>query len=167
MNLFAAKIIFVTIFQIPDDMTVHKALVRIMTSFDFDEIASLIEENAPGIKKSLQNGKYVEFKKVVNRLYNTSAPWVYHTDPHEKMFIDFYNKVGHLYPKPTSPKPEGIFAEELALMVSKKPKYLAKRNSKGIPLKYHHWLTVHYMREEYGNATVLKLMKATSKIVNP
>src|SRR5258708_37174738 len=73
---------------------------EILTTRDPQNIASLIENNTDCIKQSLtQNTDYTGFKVYLDYLYNSSSPWVYHTNPEkEKLFTEFYSKWGKEYP---------------------------------------------------------------------
>ena len=68
----------------------------ILTTRDPQVIANLIDNNTDCIKQALtQNPDYQNFKMYVDYLYNSSSPWVYHTNPDkEKLFNNFYDKWG-------------------------------------------------------------------------
>jgi hypothetical protein len=153
-------------------ITVAKAqcpINEILTTKDPQVIASLIEGNTDCIKQSLtQNPEYQSFKVYVDYLYNTSATWVYHTNPQkEKLFEDFYNTWGEAYPTMSSAAPVNPdFYAAVKVMVDSDPAFFKQKKETKVPVKYQQWLYVKRLVAKYGERNVTVLANAASKIVN-
>ncbi|MES2377810.1 MAG: hypothetical protein V4553_14585 [Bacteroidota bacterium] len=142
---------------------------EILTTKDPQIIAGLIEGNTDCIKQSLtQNPEYQSFRVYVDYLYNTSAPWVYHTNPQkEKLFEDFYKAWGETYPTMSSAAPVNPdFYAAIKTMVATDPAFFAQKKETKVPVKYQQWLYVKHLVATYGERNVTLLANATSKIVN-
>jgi hypothetical protein len=141
----------------------------ILTTKDPQTIASMIENNTECIRQSLiQNPDFQNFRVYVDYLYNTSSPWIYHTNlQKENLFEDFYNKWGEAYPTMSSLKPENPeFYEAVKTMVATDPAFFAQKKETAIPIKYQQWLYVKTLVAKYGERNVVLLANATAKIAN-
>ncbi|MDB5117169.1 MAG: hypothetical protein JWQ79_2661 [Mucilaginibacter sp.] len=142
---------------------------EILTTRDPQIIASLIENNTDCIKQSLtQNPEYQNFKVYVDYLYNTSSPWVYHTNPDkEKLFNDFYAKWGDAYPTMRSTEPASPeFYKAVQAMVATDPAFFVQKKETKIPVRYKQWLYVKDITRKYGERNVILLTNAAAKIAN-
>jgi hypothetical protein len=142
---------------------------EILTTKEPQVIASLIEGNTDCIKQALtQNPEYQSFKVYVDYLYNTSAPWIYHTNaPKEKLFEDFYTTWGKAYPTMSSAAPENPeFYAAVKAMVDTDPAFFKQKKETKVPIKYQHWLYVKSLIAKYGERNVTVLANAASKIAN-
>jgi hypothetical protein len=142
---------------------------EILTTKDPQTIAGLIEGNTDCIKQALtQNPEYQSFKVYVDYLYNTSSPWIYHTNPQkEKLFEDFYKTWGKAYPTMSSAAPENPeFYAALKTMVDSDPAFFKQKKDTKVPIKYQHWLYVKHLITKYGERKVTLLANAASKIAN-
>jgi hypothetical protein len=142
---------------------------EILTTRDPQTIASLIDNNTDCIKQALtQNPDYVSFKLYVDYLYNTSSPWIYHTNPDkEKLFAAFYAKWGKDYPTLQSAKPTNEeFYTAMQEMVATDPAFFAQPRATRIPIKYKQWLYVRDITEKYGERNIVLLTNAAAKIAN-
>jgi|SRR6187402_193575 len=144
-------------------------ITEILTTRDIQTVANLIENNTDCIKQSLtQNSEYLSFKMYVDYLYNSSTPWIYHTNPQkEKLFSDFYTKWGKDYPTlranvPTSEE----FKKDVAAMVATDPEFFKQGKESAVPQKYKQWLYVQDMNKRYGEHKVLSLANAVAKVAN-
>ena len=142
---------------------------EILTTRDPQNIANLIENNTDCIKQSLtQNPEYQNFKVYIDYLYNTSSPWVYHTNPEkEKLFNDFYATWGAAYPSMRSPAPtsEGFY-KAVQAMVATDPAFFVQKKATPIPVKYQQWLTIQNLNKKYGERNIVILTNAAAKIAN-
>ncbi|HTH83141.1 MAG TPA: hypothetical protein VL490_09410 [Mucilaginibacter sp.] len=141
----------------------------ILTTRDPQTIASLIENNTDCIKQSLtQIPEYQNFKVYVDYLYNTSSPWIYHTNPDkEKLFADFYQKWGKEYPTMRSKEPESAdFYKDMQAMVATDPAFFVQKKETKIPVKYQQWLSVQCLNKKYGERNMIQLANAAAKIAN-
>ncbi|MDB5004144.1 MAG: hypothetical protein JWQ34_2369 [Mucilaginibacter sp.] len=141
----------------------------ILTTKDPQTIASLIENNIDCIRQALtQNPDYQTFKVYVDYLYNTSTPWIYHTNVQkEKLFEDFYNTWGEAYPTMSSTAPVNPdFYAAVKTMIATDPAFFAQKKETKIPLKYQQWLYVKNLVAKYGERNVVILANATGKIAN-
>jgi hypothetical protein len=86
------KVLLVCLLAFSMNAVAQCPIDEILTTRDPQNIATLIENNTDCIKQSLtQNPEYQNFKVYIDYLYNTSSPWVYHTNPEkEKIFNNFY-----------------------------------------------------------------------------
>jgi hypothetical protein len=142
---------------------------EILTTRDPQTIAGLIENNTDCIKQSLTlNPEYQSFKVYVDYLYNTSSPWVYHTNPDkEKLFADFYAVWGKDYPSMRSPVPTtDEFTRAVAAMVATDPAFFVQKKVTTVPVKYQQWLTVQNLNRKYGERNIITLTNAAAKIAN-
>ncbi|WP_214070005.1 hypothetical protein [Mucilaginibacter sp. dw_454] len=142
---------------------------EILTTKDPQIITNLIEANTDCIRQAIAQGsEYQNFRVYVDYLYNTSAPWIYHTNlPKEKLFEDFYKTWGHAYPTMSSEIPsDPRFYEALKNMVATDPAYFTQRKVTKIPVKYQQWLYVKNLVAKYGDHDVVALANATAKIAN-
>jgi hypothetical protein len=142
---------------------------EILTTKDPQTIAGLIEGNTDCIKQALtQNPEYQSFRSYVDYLYNTSAPWVYHTNPQkEKLFEDFYNTWGKVYPTMSSAAPVNFeFYAAIKTMIAADPAFFTQKKETKIPIKYQQWLHVKTLVAKYGERNVTLLANAASKIAN-
>lgn len=142
---------------------------EILTVKDPQTIASMIENNTECIRQSLiQNPEYQSYRVYVDYLYNTSNPWIYHTNlQKEKLFEDFYKTWRKVYPTMSSAKPENPgFYEALRVMVATDPAFFAQKKETAIPIKYQQWLYVKNLVAKYGERNVVQLANATAKIAN-
>jgi hypothetical protein len=141
----------------------------ILTTRDLSAIASMIENNTDCIKQALtQNPEYANYKEYLDYLYNTSKPWIYHTDPEkEKQFAAFYAKHGAEYPTMSSKAPESAdFYKDMAAIVASDPEFFAQAKETKIPLKYKAWLYVQSLNRKYGEQTVVHAENAAAKVAN-
>ncbi|MDB4924606.1 hypothetical protein [Mucilaginibacter sp.] len=142
---------------------------EIITTKEPQVIASLIDNNTDCIKQSLlQNPEYQSFRVYIDYLYNTSSPWVYHTNPEkEKLFVDFYTKWGEAYPTMRSPAPtDENFYTDLKAMIATDPGFFAQQKVTKIPVKYQQWLYVKKLNKKYGERNIELLTNAAAKIAN-
>ncbi|TSJ40464.1 hypothetical protein FO440_11960 [Mucilaginibacter corticis] len=142
---------------------------EILTTKDPQTIATLIENNTECIKESLtQNPEFQNFRVYVDYLYNTSRPWIYHTNlQKEKLFADFYATWGLAYPTMSSPAPaDPEFYEALKAMVATDPAFFTQRKETKIPVKYQQWLYVKSLIAKYGERNVVALANAAGKVAN-
>ncbi|MBC7401400.1 MAG: hypothetical protein H7289_15785 [Mucilaginibacter sp.] len=142
---------------------------EILTTKDPQTIAGLIEGNTDCIKQSLtQNPEYQSFRVYVDYLYNTSAPWIYHTNSQkEKLFEDFYTAWGKAYPTMSSAAPDSPeFYVAVKVMVATDPTFFTQKKETKVPIKYQQWLHVKTLIAKYGERNVTLLANATSKIAN-
>lgn len=142
---------------------------EILTTRDPQNIAGLIEGNTDCIKQALtQNPEYQSFRVYVDYLYNTSAPWIYHTNPQkEKLFEDFYKTWGKAYPTMSSATPANPeFYAAVKAMVAADPLFFKQKKETKVPIKYQQWLYVKHLVAKYGERNVTLLANATSKIAN-
>ncbi|HEY0245653.1 MAG TPA: hypothetical protein VGC01_08830 [Mucilaginibacter sp.] len=141
----------------------------ILVTRDLQTIAAIIDDNTDCIKQALsQNPEYANYKEYLDYLYNTSSPWVYHTNPEkEKMFADFYAKHGAEYPTLLSKAPESAdFYKDMQAIVASDPEFFAQSKATKIPLKYKAWLYVKDLNRKYGEQTVLHAENAAGKVAN-
>jgi hypothetical protein len=141
----------------------------ILVTSDLSVIASMIDNNTDCIKQELvYNPDYQNFKMYLDYLYNTSSPWIYHTNPQkEKLFNDFYGKWGKAYPSLRSALPvEGEFYKAMKEMVATDPKFFEQSKHTLIPTKYKEWLYVQDLNRKYGTLTVTHAENAAAKIAN-
>lgn len=142
---------------------------EILTTKEPQVIATMIEANTDCIRQALtQNPEYQNFRVYVDYLYNTSAPWIYHSNlQKEKLFQDFYATWGQAYPTMSSAAPtDPNFYAALKEMVATDPAYFTQRKETKIPIKYKQWLYVKNLIAKYGERNVVLLANATSKIAN-
>jgi hypothetical protein len=142
---------------------------EILTTKEPQAIASLIEANTDCITQALTQGsEYQSFRVYVDYLYNTSSPWIFHTNPEkEKLFEDFYASWGKAYPTMSSPAPaDPQFDAAIKTMIATDPGYFAQRRVTKIPVKYQQWLYVKNLVAKYGERNVMALANATAKIAN-
>src|SRR4051812_39740713 len=102
----------------------------ILTNKDPLVIAGLIEANTDCLKQSLtQSPEYASIRVYIDYVYNTSAPWIYHTNPQkEKLFEEFYETYGSIYPTISSNMPDNHdFYEAIKTMVATDPDYFAQK----------------------------------------
>jgi hypothetical protein len=141
----------------------------ILTTKDPQNIASLIENNIDCIRQALtQNPDYQTFRVYVDYLYNTSTPWIYHTNlQKEKLFEDFYNTWGETYPTMSSTTPVNPdFYDAVKAMVATDPAFFTQKKETKVPVKYQQWLYVKNLVAKYGERKVVILANATGKIAN-
>jgi hypothetical protein len=136
-----------------------------------DSTARLIDKNSECIRQALQkpgNGKY---QTMIDNLYHSSTPWVYHTDTaKEKLFNDFYNTWGKLWPTVRAEKPEKSqnedFYKAIDALSATDPSFFKEKDD-GVPINYIHWLAVQSLNKKFGGPDkVLSLMKSIEKIVD-
>lgn len=142
---------------------------EILTTKEPQVIAGLIEANTDCIRQALtQNPEYQGFRVYVDYLYNTSTPWIFHTNlQKEKLFQDFYEKWGQAYPTMSSPAPaDEEFYVAIKEMVATDPAYFVQHKETKIPIKYQQWLYVKNLLAKYGERNVMLLANATAKIAN-
>ncbi|GAA4088609.1 hypothetical protein [Mucilaginibacter panaciglaebae] len=142
---------------------------EILTTKEPQAIATLIEANTDCIRQALtQNPEYQNFRVYVDYLYNTSTPWIFHTNlEKEKLFQDFYATWGQAYPSMSSPAPAAPeFYAAIKEMVATDPAYFAQRKETKIPIKYQQWLYVKNLVAKYGERNIMLLANATAKIAN-
>ena len=142
---------------------------EILVTKDLQTVASMIDNNTECIKQSLAfNPQYQGFKVYVDYLYNSSAPWVYHTNPQkEKLFTDFYAKWGTQYPNLHADLPEsGEFYKAMKEMVATDPEFFKQDKRTLIPAKYKEWMYVQDLTRKYGQQAVAHLGNAAAKIAN-
>jgi hypothetical protein len=141
----------------------------ILTNKDPLVIAGLIEANTDCLKQTLtQSPEYASVRVYVDYVFNTSAPWIFHTNlPKEKLFEDFYVTWGNAYPSVNSNQPDNQeFYDALKVMVATDPDYFVQKKETRIPVKYQQWLYVKGLNAKYGERNVTILAKAASKITN-
>jgi hypothetical protein len=141
----------------------------ILTTKDPQVIAGLIENNTDCLRQALtQNGEYQNFRVYVDYLYNTSSPWIYHTNlQKEKLFEDFYTAWGEAYPTMSSAVPSSTeFDDAVKAMVATDPAFFTQRKETKVPIKYQQWLYVKNLIAKYGERNVVLLANATAKIAN-
>ncbi|MDB5010586.1 MAG: hypothetical protein JWQ06_1375, partial [Mucilaginibacter sp.] len=141
----------------------------IFVTRDLQTIATIIDNNTDCIKQALAyNPDYANFKIYLDYLYNTSNPWVYHTNPEkEKLFTEFYSKWGKDYPTLLSKAPASDeFYKAINEMVATDPEFFAQNKPTKIPLKYKEWLYVKDLNRKYGVQTVIHAENAAAKIAN-
>jgi len=144
-------------------------ITEILVTRDLSTIASMIDNNTECIKQELvYNPQYSNFKVYLDYLYNTSSPWIYHTNPQkEKLFADFYAKWGKEYPTLRSDMPmNGEFYKAMKEMVATDPKYFAQNTRTLIPSKYKEWMYVQDLNRKYGVQSVIHAENAAAKIAN-
>jgi len=142
---------------------------EILVTRDLSTIATMIDNNTECIKQSLAfNPEYANFKMYLDYLYNTSSPWIYHTNPQkEQLFKDFYAKWGKDYPNLRAELPEkGEFYKAMKEMVATDPTFFAQKTKTLIPSKYKEWLYVQDLNQKYGVAAVIHAENAAAKIAN-
>jgi len=144
-------------------------ITDILATRDLQTIATMIDNNTDCIKVALTtNPEYSGFKQYVDYLYNTSGPWIYHTNPDkEKLFADFYSKWGKEYPtlKSTEPTSKEFYAA-MDAMIATDPAFFKQSKETKIPAVYKHWLYVQDLDRRYGAVAVLNAENATAKIAN-
>ena len=141
----------------------------ILATRDLQTIATMIDNNTDCIKQALStNQEYSNFKVYLDYLYNSSAPWIYHTNPDkEKLFADFYNKWWASYPTLLSKTPTSDeFYKAINEMVATDPEYFKQTRQTKIPVAYKHWMYVQDLTRKYGTAAVLNAENAAAKIAN-
>ncbi|MFD2145811.1 hypothetical protein [Mucilaginibacter antarcticus] len=132
-------------------------------------IAGLIVANTDCIKQTLtQSPEYTNTRVYIDYVYNTSAPWIYHTNlPKEKLFEEFYQKWSSSYPSVSAKLPDSKeFYDAVAAMVGTDRNYFAQKKATRVPLKYQQWLYVKGLKEKYGERNINILANAASKIAN-
>jgi hypothetical protein len=142
---------------------------EILTTKEPQNIASLIENNTDCIRQALtQDPEYKTFRVYVDYLYNTSKPWIYHTNlQKEKLFEDFYNTWGEAYPTMSSTAPVNPdFYDAVKAMVATDPAFFTQKKETKVPVKYQQWLYVKNLVAKYGERNVVILANATGKIAN-
>jgi hypothetical protein len=142
---------------------------EILVMRDLSNIANMIDNNTECIKQALvYNPEYTGFKMYLDYLYNTSSPWVYHTNPEkEKLFADFYSKWGKEYPSLRSEMPmNGEFYKAMKEMVATDPAFFKQEKRTLIPSKYKEWLYVQDLNRKYGVNAVIHAENAAAKIAN-
>ena|ERR1700761_1824126 len=142
---------------------------EILVTRDLSSIASMIDNNTECIKQALvYNPEYSNFKVYLDYLYNTSSPWIYHTNPEkEKLFADFYSKWGKEYPTLLSEMPmNGEFYKAMKEMVATDPAFFKQEKRTLIPSKYKEWLYVQDLNRKYGVNAVIHAENAAAKIAN-
>jgi hypothetical protein len=142
---------------------------EILTTRDPQIIAGLIDQNIDCIKQNLVfNSDYQGFKMYVDYLFNSSATWIYHTNPQkEKLFADFYAKWGTQYPNLHAQLPEsGEFYKAMKEMVATDPEFFKQDKRTLIPAKYKEWMFVQDLTRKYGQQAVARLENAAAKIAN-
>lgn len=142
---------------------------EILSTKDPLVIAGLIEANTDCLKQTLtQNPEYTSIRVYVDYVFNTSAPWIYHTNlQKEKLFEDFYQTWSNAYPSVTSNLPENKeFYEAVKEMVKTDPDYFTQKKETRVPLKYQQWLYVKGLKEKYGERNLNILANAAAKIAN-
>jgi hypothetical protein len=141
----------------------------ILTTKDPQIIAGLIENNTDCLRQALtQNPEYQNFRVYVDYLYNTSSPWIYHTNlQKEKLFEDFYNTWGEVYPTMSSTTPlNSDFYDAVKAMIATDPAFFIQRKETKVPVKYQQWLYVKNLIAKYGERNIIQLANATAKIAN-
>ena len=141
----------------------------ILTTKEPPAIAALIEANTDCLRQALtQNPEYQNLRIYVDYIYNTSTPWIFHTNlPKEKLFEDFYKKWGNVYPTMSSPAPTDLeFYAAIKEMVATDPTYFTQHKVTKIPIKYQQWLYVKNLIAKYGEHNVVVLANAAAKIAN-
>lgn len=141
----------------------------ILTTKEPQAIAALIDANTDCLQQALtQNPDYQNFRVYVDYIYNTSTPWIFHTNPQkEELFQDFYAKWGKVYPSMKSPMPDDPeFYAAIKEMIATDPTYFIQRKETKIPVKYQQWLYVKNLIAKYGERNVVALANATAKIAN-
>jgi hypothetical protein len=142
---------------------------EILVTRDLQAIAMMIDNNTECIKQALtQNPEYANFKVYIDYLYNTSSPWIYHTNPQkEKLFTDFYSKWGKEYSCLHAAVPVSAeFYKAVDEMVATDPAFFAQNKPTKIPSKYKEWLYVQDLNRKYGVMSVLHAENAAAKIAN-
>ncbi|HWZ36130.1 MAG TPA: hypothetical protein VNW51_08235 [Mucilaginibacter sp.] len=142
---------------------------EILTTREPQAITALIEANTDCLQQALtQNPEYQSFRVYVDYLYNTSTPWIFHTDlQKEKLFQDFYAKWGKAYPTLRSHIPDDPeFYTAIKEMTATDPSYFIQRKETKIPVKYQQWLYVKNLIAKYGERNIVALANATAKIAN-
>jgi len=142
---------------------------EILTTKEPQAIASLIDNNVDCIRQSLtQNPEYQNFRVYIDYLYNTSAPWIFHTNlQKEKLFADFYDRWGDAYPTMSSAAPTDLeFYAAIKEMVITDPVFFTQHKETKIPVKYQQWLYVKNLIAKYGERNIVLLANATAKIAN-
>lgn len=142
---------------------------EILTTRDIQTVANMIEGNTDCIKQELtQNEEYQGFKAYVDYLYNSTKPWIYHTNPEkEKLFTEFYTKWAKDYPTLNSAAAiTDEFKKDMAAMVATDPAYFKQNKATAVPQKYREWLYVQDLKKRYGENKVLSLANAAAKIAN-
>src|SRR6185312_676170 len=115
----------------------------ILTTKEPQVIATRIENNTDCLRQALtQSPEYQNFRVYVDYLYNTSTPWIFHTNlQKEKLFQDFYDKWGQTFPTMSSATPtDPEFYAALKEMVATDPPYFVQHKETKIPIKYQQWL---------------------------
>ena len=151
-------------------VTISKAqcIEQLAMSTNPDEICDVINSNVSCLRETLNRNEYRAYKVKINYLYTSSYPWVYHTNPEkEKLFNNFYDRFGYLYPslisaKPTNPE----FYQALKEIIATDPNYFKQVQETKIPIKYIQWMRVKGMCNKFGDASIVRLMQSASKIVN-
>lgn len=141
----------------------------ILTNKDPLVIAGLIEANTDCLKQSLtQSPEYASIKVYIDYVFNTSAPWIYHTNQQkEKLFEEFYETYGSIYPTINANLPESHeFYEAITTMIATDPEYFVQKKETRVPIKYQQWLYVKGLMSTYGERNVTILANAASKIAN-
>jgi hypothetical protein len=141
----------------------------ILTNKDPLVIAGLIEANTDCLKQSLtQSPELASVRVYIDYVYNTSAPWIYHTNlQKEKLFEEFYETYGSIYPVISANLPESHeFYEAIKTMVATDPDYFVQKKETRVPIKYQQWLYVKGLIATYGERNVTILANAASKITN-
>jgi len=142
---------------------------EILATRDLSKIANMIDNDSECIKQALvYNPEYIGFKMYLDYLYNTSSPWIYHTNPEkEKLFADFYSKWGKEYPSLRSEMPmNGEFYKAMKEMVATDPAFFKQEKHTLIPSKYKEWLYVQDLNRKYGVNAVIHAENAAAKIAN-
>lgn len=142
---------------------------EILTTKEPQAIATLIENNTDCLRQALtQNPEYQNFRVYIDYIYNTSTPWIFHTNlQKDKLFQDFYDRWGQAYPTMSSPAPEDPeFYAALKEMVATDPIFFTQHKETKIPVKYQQWLYVKNLIAKYGERNVVILANATAKIAN-
>jgi hypothetical protein len=132
-------------------------------------IAGLIEANTDCLKQTLvQNPEYASIRVYIDYIYNTSAPWIYHTNlQKEKLFEEFYQTWGTAYPSVTANLPDNKeFDEAVKEMIATDADYFVQKKETRVPLKYQQWLYVKGLKEKHGERNVNILANAAAKIAN-
>ena len=136
-----------------------------------DSTARLIDKNTDCIRQILQKPGNSKYQTMVDNLYRSSSPWVYHTDTSkEKMFVNFYGKWGKIWPTVTTTKPEKSqnqdFYTAIDALTATDPSFFKEKDD-GVPVNYINWLAVQSLNKKFGGPDkVLSLMKSIEKIVD-
>ena len=143
---------------------------EIISTPSLDTMANLIDQNTDCIKATLLKPGYEKYKTMVDDLYNSSYQWVYHTQPQkERMFEDFYEKYGKVWPTINSERPseadDSGFYAALKKMIATDLSFF-KETEDGIPLPYKKWLRVRGLCQQYGAQSFKHLMDSAAKIAN-